>query len=136
VTDLCIRCGAAPATPVEWPHCEPCYQIVCDEVHQAICELREQDDAVRKAVPADLLLRLVRGRVPSLTLWCNGIYRGDCPWCDEEGELCSSFFVYPANYYHCFACEAHGDAIQFLMIDEGIGFIAATEWLAREHGLR
>jgi DNA primase len=82
----------------------------------------------------DLLLRVMRGRVPSLRIE-RGHWRGDCPWCDEDGELCESLYVYP-DHYHCFACGQHGDAISFLMWDEGLGFLAAVEWLAVEAGLR
>jgi hypothetical protein len=28
--DLCIRCGAGPATRA-WAYCEPCWLIVCEE---------------------------------------------------------------------------------------------------------
>jgi DNA primase len=89
---------------------------------------------LQTSAPSDLLLRVVRGRVPSLRLE-RGHWRGDCPWCDQDGELCASFFVYPVHY-HCFACGEHGDAIQFLMRDEGLGFISAVEWLAKECGLQ
>jgi DNA primase len=83
--------------------------------------------------PPDLLLRVVRGRVPSLRME-RGHWRGDCPWCDEDGELCQSFYVYP-DRYHCFACGEHGDAISFLMRDEGLGFVAAVLWLGRDAGV-
>lgn len=43
MTDLCIRCGAAPVWPGDWLHCVPCFQIVCNEIHEAECELRERD---------------------------------------------------------------------------------------------
>ena len=144
MTELCIRCGAMPATDSGWPHCEDCYQLVMNEVHEAECEIwdaeRADERRVRRAmlplreVP-DLLLRAVRPLVPSLRLDRNGIHRGDCPWCDEDGELSQSLFVYPTNLYHCFACGATGDAIQFLMVAEGLGFMQAVEWLAKEHGL-
>lgn len=145
MTDLCIRCGALPATDSGWPHCEDCYQLACNEAHEAECDMwdaeRDAERRTRRAfVPLtrtipDLLLRVVRPRVPSLYLEHNGIHRGDCPWCDEDGELAKSLFVYPTNLYHCFACGATGDAIQFLMSAEGLGFMHAVEWLAKEHGL-
>jgi DNA primase len=87
------------------------------------------------AVIPDLLLRVVRPRVPSLRLE-RGHWRGDCPWCaDAYEDAAPSFYVYP-DRYHCFMCGQEGDAISFLMWDEGIGFMAAIDWLAREHGLR
>jgi DNA primase len=87
---------------------------------------------VTAAIP-DLLLRVVRGRVPSLRLE-RGHWRGDCPWCDEGGELSQSLYVYP-DRYHCFACGTHGDAISFLMWDEGLRFMQAVEWLAAMAGM-
>jgi DNA primase len=86
-----------------------------------------------KMTPSELLLHVVRGRVPSLRLE-RGHWRGDCPWCDEEGELFASFFVYP-DRFHCFACGAAGDAITFLMREEGLSFLAAVAWLARDAGV-
>jgi hypothetical protein len=44
LTDLCIRCGALPATKSDWLHCEPCFQDVCEEVHQAERELNDRED--------------------------------------------------------------------------------------------
>lgn len=76
------------------------------------------------------LLRVVRARVPSLVLWRNGVHRAECPWCAGAHDRDAlSFYVYP-DCYHCYACGAHGDAIQFLMREEGVGFPAAVQWLA------
>jgi hypothetical protein len=145
MTELCIRCGALPATDSGWPHCEDCYQLVMNEVHEGLCEIdaAERADMRRtrlatlpmRTVP-DLLLRVARPRVPSLRLGRNGVYTGDCPWCDEDAELSQSLYVYPTNLYHCFACGATGDAIQFLMSVEGLRFMQAVEWLAKECDLR
>jgi hypothetical protein len=139
MTDPCINCGERPASREGgWMLCEPCWQDQCWQEEQARAEVYRVDSVlVRRvlSVPTDLLLSVVRPRVPSLRLE-RGHWRGDCPWCDEDGELSESFFVYPANYYHCFACGAHGDAIQFLMVDEELGFMQAVEWLARERGLQ
>lgn len=138
MTDVCFLCERNPIT---WPGtgmCEQCHQETADMEHQAE---RDAERRTRRAfVPLtrpipDLLLRVVRPRVPSLYLERNGIHRGDCPWCDEDGELAKSLFVYPTNLYHCFACGATGDAIQFLMSAEGLGFMQAVGWLAEEHGL-
>jgi hypothetical protein len=139
---LCIRCSVLPSTLGGHPHCDDCYQIVCNEIHDAEWGFaRDEERRTRRAlmpsirVIPDLLLRVARPRVPSLRLDRNGIYTGDCPWCDEDGELCQSLYVYPTNLYHCYACGATGDAIQFLMGAEGLGFMQAVEWLAKEHGL-
>jgi len=50
VTDPCIRCGALPATKSDWLHCEPCFQAVCDEVHQAE---GEENDAIGRLMLKD-----------------------------------------------------------------------------------
>jgi DNA primase len=86
------------------------------------------------AIP-DLLLRVVRGRVPSLRLE-RGHWRGDCPWCSDAYPGASpSLYVYPDNRYHCFTCGETGDAISFLMWDEGLRFMQAVEWLAAMAGM-
>ena len=138
MTDVCFLCERNPIT---WPGtgmCERCHQETADLEHQA--EREANVAAGRRAqgvrVIPDVLLRVVRPRVPSLRLDRNGIHRGDCPWCDEDAELSQSLYVYPTNLYHCFACGATGDAIQFLMSVDGLRFMQAVEWLAKEHGLR
>lgn len=84
---------------------------------------------------ADLLVRVVRARVPSLVMK-RGHWRGDCPWCaDGMVDPSPSFYVY-ADRYHCFHCGEHGDAIAFLMWFENIRFAQAAEWLAVEAGIR
>jgi len=131
MTDVCFLCERNPIT---WPGtgmCEQCHQETADLEHQA----QQADSVAARGSPIpDLLLRTMRGRVGALRLE-DGHWRGDCPWCDEDGELCQSLYVYPQNLYHCFACGAHGDAISFLMWAENLRFMQAVEWLAKEHGL-
>lgn len=51
-----------------------------------------------------------------------------CPFHDEKSP---SFIVQPAsNQYHCFGCQAHGDAIAFLMNHQRLNFLEAIEFLA------
>jgi hypothetical protein len=129
MTDVCFLCERNPIT---WPGtgmCEQCHQETADMEHQA-----ELVAARRVPSVTDLLVRVMRGRVGALRLE-RGHWRADCPWCDEDGELCQSLFVYPQNFYHCFACGAHGDAISFLMWAEDLRFMQAIEWLAKEHGI-
>jgi hypothetical protein len=129
MTDVCFLCERNPIT---WPGtgmCEQCHQETADMEHQA-----EVDTGRRAHLIPDLLVRVMRGRVGALRLE-RGHWRADCPWCDEDGELCQSLFVYPQNFYHCFACGAHGDAISFLMWAEDLRFMQAIEWLAKENGI-
>ncbi len=58
---------------------------------------------------------------------------GLCPF---HGEKSPSFTVSPSKqFYHCFGCQAHGSAINFLMEHAGLSFVDAVEELAREMGL-
>jgi DNA primase len=59
---------------------------------------------------------------------------GLCPF---HGEKTPSFTVSPAKqFYHCFGCGAHGDAIGFLMNHAGMGFVDAVRDLAQQVGLK
>ncbi len=59
---------------------------------------------------------------------------GLCPF---HGEKSPSFTVSPSKqFYHCFGCGAHGDAIRFLMEHAGMGFIDAIRDLAQQVGLQ
>lgn len=55
-------------------------------------------------------------------------FTGLCPFHDEKTP---SFTVRKADtHYHCFGCGAHGDAIQFMMLHQGLSFSDAVEHLA------
>jgi DNA primase len=59
---------------------------------------------------------------------------GLCPF---HAEKSPSFTVSPSKqFYHCFGCGAHGDAIRFLVEHSGLGFIDAVEELAQQTGLQ
>ncbi len=60
-------------------------------------------------------------------------YLGLCPF---HSERTPSFTVVPGQFWHCFGCGAHGDAISFLMRVKGIEFTAAVETLADRSGVR
>jgi len=58
-------------------------------------------------------------------------YKGLCPFHDEKTP---SFTIQKGDsHYHCFGCGAHGDAIQFLMEHQSMGFIEAVETLAQKY---
>ncbi|MBU3693240.1 MAG: DNA primase [Rhodocyclaceae bacterium] len=56
-----------------------------------------------------------------------------CPFHDERSP---SFTVSPTKqFFHCFGCAAHGNAIGFVMEYENLGFVEAVESLAASVGL-
>jgi len=56
-----------------------------------------------------------------------------CPFHNEKSP---SFTVSPSKqFYHCFGCGAHGDAIGFLMEYSGLGYIEALKELAAGAGM-
>lgn len=60
-------------------------------------------------------------------------YTACCPFHHEKSP---SFFVSPdKQFYHCFGCGAHGNALGFLMQHERLDFVEAIEALARQAGL-
>jgi DNA primase len=61
------------------------------------------------------------------------VHKGLCPF---HGEKTPSFTVSPSRQtYHCFGCGAHGDAIRFLMENQGLHFMDAVRDLAQRAGV-
>lgn len=61
-------------------------------------------------------------------------YKGLCPF---HGEKTPSFHVHPdRGFYHCFGCQASGDAITFFMRIEGHPFPEALRILAERAGVQ
>lgn len=60
-------------------------------------------------------------------------FRACCPFHDEKTP---SFYVNDAKgFYHCFGCQAHGDAIRWLTDRQGLAFMDAVKELAAEAGM-
>ncbi|MFZ1908233.1 MAG: DNA primase [Burkholderiales bacterium] len=61
-------------------------------------------------------------------------FTGLCPFHSEKSP---SFTVSPAKqFYHCFGCGAHGNAIGFLMSYAGLGYVDAVKDLAASAGMQ
>ena len=61
-------------------------------------------------------------------------YVGLCPFHNEKSP---SFSVSPAKqFYHCFGCGVHGNAIGFLMAYASLGYIDAVKDLASQVGMQ
>lgn len=60
-------------------------------------------------------------------------FKGCCPFHQEKSP---SFYVNDdKQFYHCFGCGAHGDAIEFLMQHDNLAFTEAVEMLAPLAGM-
>lgn len=65
-------------------------------------------------------------------------WRGPCVLHDGDNPTSFSLFVGDdgRERWHCFACQAGGDAIDFVTSWQGVGFVEAVRWLAEFAGLR
>lgn len=86
-----------------------------------VAEIRERTD----------LVALVSGYI-SLKRSGTGL-KGLCPF---HSEKTPSFYVHPdRGFFHCFGCQASGDAISFLMRVDGHPFPEAVRILAERAGI-
>ncbi|HXC90401.1 MAG TPA: CHC2 zinc finger domain-containing protein, partial [Stellaceae bacterium] len=60
-------------------------------------------------------------------------FAGLCPFHHEKTP--SFYVVEDKDFFHCFGCGAHGDAIGFTMRADNLDFLEAVEKLAGEAGL-
>lgn len=61
-------------------------------------------------------------------------FKACCPFHHEKSP---SFYVNDdKQFYHCFGCQAHGDAVEFVMRHDNLSFVDAVEVLAAEAGLQ
>lgn len=54
---------------------------------------------------------------------------GRCPFHGNGTERTPSFYIMADNKAHCFGCQWHGDAIDYVMVRDGIKFIQAVKKL-------
>jgi DNA primase len=89
----------------------------------------ESRERVREAVD---MVALVSARTELRRAGVNS-YFGICPFHEERT---GSFHVSPdERLYHCFGCQASGDAFKFVMETEGVDFTGALEALAQRFGV-
>jgi DNA primase len=78
------------------------------------------------------IVDVVNARVPLKKAGAN--WTACCPFHSEKSP---SFTVSPSKqFYHCFGCGAHGNAIGFLMEYAGLGYIDALRELAEGVGMK
>ena len=69
------------------------------------------------------IVELIGSRVPLKK--AGREYKACCPFHDEKTP---SFWVSPdKQFYHCFGCGAHGNAIGFLMSYGGLGYVDSVK---------
>lgn len=61
--------------------------------------------------------------------------------CPFHQDTKPSLNVYPADgastaHYHCYACGAHGNAIDLVKRVQGVEFLPAVQWLAQQFGIK
>lgn len=78
------------------------------------------------------IVELIRGQLP-LQKKSGSNYFARCPFHNEKS---ASFSVsHPKQFYYCFGCGAHGNAIDFIMQHDRLSFPEAIEMLARQAGM-
>ena len=93
---------------------------------------RYGNDSRDRVFDAVDMLGLVGRKVDLRRAGANS-YFGNCPFHDERT---GSFHVSPdEKLYHCFGCQASGDAFKYVMEIEGVGFTEALESLADMFGV-
>ncbi len=86
-------------------------------------------DEIRARLP---ISQVIGKRLP-LKPKGRGEFAGVCPFHDDHDPSMSVTDV--KGFYHCFACNAHGDVLKFVMEFHGLSFMDAVKELAGEAGL-
>lgn len=86
---------------------------------------------IRELVDRTDIVEIVRARVEMKKKGQN--YQARCPFHEEKTP---SFTVSETKqFYYCFGCGAHGNALDFLMNYDRMEFRDAIEYLATQHGM-
>lgn len=84
----------------------------------------------------DLRARITLSELIGRTLKLDRAGREHRACCPFHSEQTPSFYVNDdKEFYHCFGCGAHGDAIRWLTDKGGLGFIDAVRTLAEQAGV-
>lgn len=87
------------------------------------------EDVISRANIADI----VGQRMPDLKQKSANNYEACCPF---HSESTASFTVsVEKNFYHCFGCGAHGNALNFIKEHDGLSFVEALKILAESVGM-
>lgn len=92
---------------------------------------RIPEEFIQSVIERTDIVSLIQESVP---LKKNGANYSAC--CPFHHEKTPSFTVSePKQFYHCFGCKAHGNAIGFLMAHLNMPFVESVEYLASRLGL-
>ena len=87
----------------------------------------------------DIVKRRILERVPLADLLAEKIaitsragHKVAC--CPFHPEKTPSFYIYD-DHYHCYGCQKHGDAIEYVRHEQGLGFVEALKFLAEKYGI-
>ena len=102
-----------------------------DSLHTAARRCKIPQAYIHQLLARIDLVRLIGSRI---TLHPVGKeYHGLCPF---HKDVTPSFTVVPdKGFYHCFGCQAHGNAINFVMQYDRLGFRQAVTELAQLAGM-
>lgn len=90
-------------------------------------------DEIKSRLPLSTLVGKRVSFDPARSMPARRDYWGCCPFHKEDTP---SFHVLDGQgYYKCFGCGASGDHVKFVQELEGLDFLGAVEFLAREAGL-
>jgi DNA primase len=89
------------------------------------------DDRIKQVKEANDIVDVVGAHVALRP--AGATFKGLCPFHDDRNP---SFDVDPRRQrYRCWACDAKGDVIDFVVAHEHVGFVEALEILARRAGI-
>lgn len=123
-------------------HCDNEFQGVAKVTDKLVRCIKKYGAHVERYDVGDLLAKVsledVATRLGIETERRGEITRALCPF---HADTRPSLNLFPASgnslaHYHCFACGAHGSAIDLVKEVEGLEFLPAVQWLAQQFGIK